>query len=336
MTPTPNFHSAYHSPLLRRQLRPEQVTQATQPVQLWFNYTPTAYDVVQRKSTALSLYAILPVRIVLIQVVKVADCWLAASSLAVVQASEDWMSHLFYLPNGTSLSGQYQPTISEVRVLLWDPVTRKDQFFPASVFNQSKTEDRPGERWWNSAIMQAMIQLGGVTRIGGIFGNNATIDESGGDAAAALSALTGYPSLFKKYNDYGGDTSMLYSDLEKAYAYKTPIVISTKVNTTVGNTFPNSSLHGSHAYAVQWTRDFGNGNRTVVLKNPWGFSMQASLDDIMENMNRVVYLDNFRELNWQKATGAGDRQNGTVSLSGAVTPTASVNLQRRRKVDWRS
>jgi hypothetical protein len=231
---------------------------------------------------------------------KVADCWLAAASIAVVLASHDWMSHLFYGPDGKTLAGTADPSLAETQVMLWDPSPpRKNYLFKTSAFNQSKTEDRPGQRWWNSALVQGMFQLGTKTFIQGISDGNGTLHPLGGDAQAALSAMTGYPATSKygtKY--YGSNRNMLFDDVSKAWPLHTPILFTTQPNTTDGNGFADSVLHGNHAYAVMWTTP----KQTAILHNPWGLSLEANMTDILNNMERLVHLEQFRELDWTKAT----------------------------------
>lgn len=285
---------------------------------------------------------------------KVRNCWLQAASLAVVLTSPEWTSNLFYDKNGTALAGAEQPTLVEAVIKLWDPnaIARTDSgsldlnmrdtsthLFPINVTHQSKTEDRhkdlKNDRWWNSGVLQAILQLGTTTNLIGVHAENGTIDELGGDAGVILTALTGYPSVSKRFNDYGGQGSALYNDLANAYNLQTPIVISTRANTSAKNSFPNSILKGSHAYAVRWVEE-KDGVKTAILANPWGLTEVASMTEILSNMQRVVYLENFKSLDWTRSAeelvdyknqGGGQPQSKVVGQGEGGA--AVVDLGRR-------
>jgi hypothetical protein len=223
--------------------------------------------------------------------VKVLDCWLVAASLAVVITSPSWVENMYYFPNGSSMANLSYPSSDLAVVTVFDPTSYVAHNFTTTIANESTTEDDPGGVWWHSAMTQALQLLGTVTYVDGITSSGG-IDPNGGSGYLALSALTGYPAIRRATTNYTSSDEF-FSDCSKGYW--TPVVLSTCGS--VGTTTPYQ-IGANHDYAVMYTNDHGNGNRTVTLRNPWGRTEWYDLEDLMANIYGLGHLTDWNYLSW--------------------------------------
>jgi hypothetical protein len=225
-------------------------------------------------------------------VVAVLDCWFVAASLAVVITSPAWVTNMLYFPNGTVMAGLVNPSSPLAIATVFDPNTHTPYNFSTTVAKRSATEDTPGGIWWHSAITQSvsLMAASGVSVDG--FLPDGGVDPSGGSGYKGLSLLTPYPSTRRDTANY---TSIdeFFSDLSKGYW--TPIVVSTWGN--VGTTTP-FQIGANHDYAVMSSTDYGNGTRTVTLRNPWGRTEAYDVEDLWDNIEAVGYLTDWNYLSW--------------------------------------
>ena len=76
---------------------------------------------------------------------------------------------------------------------------------------------------------------------------------------------------------------------------KTPIVLTTIDIEQIKPTQPE--IYGNHAYAVLMTSEnTDGGNKTILLRNPWGFQDWFKAQDVFENVFCMNYIDGFKEL----------------------------------------
>lgn len=277
------------------------------------------------------------------------NCWLAATSVAIVLASETWQQHLLHDPiANVPFANQSGPSAYNVSVRLWDTISGNSTNLTSLAYYQSKTEDRPGQRWWNSAFTQAILQLG--ARTGGIIGvkNDMTFDtEAGGDASDALYAMTGHSPITKLWRYYGpfpgGNPPLMCRDFYQAWINHSPLVLSTSkpTNETSGG-FNNtekgvvSFLYGNHAYALIAPKDIETieacdnvtSESTVWFRNPWGRSNEFSYGDLLAHTLRVIHLRDFVRLDWEHAQSGKDKYWGTYlpeTISWQDQPTHAMS-----------
>ena len=250
---------------------------------------------------------------------KVYDCWLAATTISVVTAQPKWLTHLLYTEDGQSMFGLTDPLINKGIIQLWDMNSNLQHNFSVSAAFQSRTEDRPGERWWNSAVMQGLMTLSEMTEVPGV--KDGTFNEAGGDPGAALFALTGHSAVMKEKKWYGGfkpNATKLYDDMVSAYYNRSPMVITTYDGSTDENgLMQNSILYGYHAYGFMWPKRYENGTMTAMLRNPWGKSQEVELGEIIINMSWLYHLHDFVSLNWTAATN-GEQPYWGINLPQKV------------------
>jgi hypothetical protein len=97
------------------------------------------------------------------------NCWLPAASISVAWVNPDYITRLFYYPDGTPMHGSYNPSSDTAILTLWNPHTEKQQNFTVNVYNKSLTEDGGMEgTWWHSAVTQGFLQMGAYADILGI------------------------------------------------------------------------------------------------------------------------------------------------------------------------
>jgi hypothetical protein len=137
--------------------------------------------------------------------------------------------------------------------------------------------------WWPAAIEYAVLQYG-ITK------GEPNILDDGGLPSWSLNWLTGYPtSDFLTDEQTINRIDILLESLQ--WASTSPVVLGTKPWA--------KTLVGSHAYAILWA---GHGNpsaraghsdpnkATVLLQNPWGFTLFYQLEDILPDIFLFTYL----------------------------------------------
>lgn len=193
------------------------------------------------------------------------------------------------------------PFINKAIIQLWDMNSNLRHNFSVTASLQSSTEDRPGERWWNSAIMQALMTMSSLTGVPGV--HNGTFSETGGDPGAALFALTGHSAVAKERSYYGWpdkiDADRMFAEMRTAYYNRSPMVITTyQGDVDESGLMQDSVLYSYHAYGFMWPRRYKNGTMTAMLRNPWGKSTEVQVSELIHNMSWMYHLHDFAALNW--------------------------------------
>jgi hypothetical protein len=221
------------------------------------------------------------------------NCWLPASTIAVAHAAPDWLSHLFYFPDGTPMSGQDTPKSDTAIVTIWNPSNGQPTNFTVTIRDESLTEDHPGGAWWNSGMTQAFQQMG--VNLGGMVGihPNGTLWRDSGDTGLALAMMTGYHVDATLVSSYAGVEDW-FNDVKKVSG-NTPVVLST--NSVVGTTEPVTTA--DHDYSVLETSGTGPGDGwTVKVRNPWGADDVFKPEDLFDNTVFLNHLTGWESMSW--------------------------------------
>ena len=233
------------------------------------------------------------------------NCWLPAASIAVSWVNPDWVARLFFHSDNSPVHGQWFPTAETATVQLWDPAyddgTRHN--FSVSLYQKSLTEDYPNGNWWHSALTQGFSQMGMLPipdwtdetyRVYGIHHENGSFWHNNGIPAVAMAMLTGRPVKVATMDEIPGGVDEWWGYIQ--HANESPVVVTTVgVNNTV-KTVPE--IHGNHAYAVLTTMEEPVGNRTVLMRNPWGTQDWYKAEDVWTNSFYLNHLVNFTRLEW--------------------------------------
>ena len=253
------------------------------------------------------------------------DCWLAATTISVAAAQPTWFTNLIFTVDGQTMRGQDSPVLAEGYVQLWDMNSDIAHNFSVSARLQSRTEDRPGQRWWNSAIMQGFMAMSQVTGVPGIL--NGVFNEAGGDPGAALFALTGHSAVAKETRWYGGafspNETKLYDDMVAAHYASSPMVFTTwRGKADEDGLLVGSVLYRYHAYGLVKPRMYDNGTMTAFLRNPWGRTTEVGLRELITVMSWAYHLHDFVSLNWTAAI------NGDQPFWGTNLPQRLDNVEQ--------
>jgi hypothetical protein len=218
------------------------------------------------------------------------------------------MTHLFYYPDGTPMSGVLTPSSDNANITLWNPNNGEPKNFTVSIRNESLTEDHPGGAWWNSAMTQGFQQMGVYT--GGLFGiyPNGTLWPDQGSSAIALAMMTGYSVTVTEISDYS-DISAFFHDLSIVNEGQTPMVLST--NGVVNKT--NPTITPDHDYSVLKTE----GTDSVRVRNPWGADDVFQVEDLWRNCFSLTHLTNWNRMEWEEVgqgTISEEQGSGEVSV----------------------
>jgi hypothetical protein len=138
--------------------------------------------------------------------------------------------------------------------------------------------------WWPSAVEYAVQQYGVST-------GEPNILNVGGWPAMSLKWLTNYPTTDIIVRE--SDLNTIFKQLQ--YASRSPVLFGTERLT--------KTLVSRHAYAVLWA-GYGNPSGspgesdsttpTVLLQNPWGFTLFHNLKDILPDIYIFTYLTNHQ------------------------------------------
>lgn len=218
---------------------------------------------------------------------------MVAATLAVVISSPDWVIAQLSYPNGTSLTGAQTPTAEYAIVKLFDPTTLAPHDLTVRADDRSlpqynlQTEDRPNAPWWHTALTMALLQLGATVPVVGVR-SDGTINPAGGSAWQALAALTGHEATYTLSDQI--DMDAFYQLARKATF--TPVLVTTP---SFRKTDP---LDQSHSYAIMFATDYGNGTKSITLRNPWGRTEEFEIGIVKGNTHYIGYLKDAPTLVW--------------------------------------
>ena len=254
---------------------------------LWNGTGPDMTDVQQGESTNL-LKVDLPL---MARTGKIANCWEPASAIAIVNLFPEWIANLITYPDGTKMAGQSNPASSDVLVTLWNPNNGWIYTFGGiNIYNESTTDDFPGQQWWHSALSQGYQRMAEMTPIFGM-NSDGTWTQENGSPAYPMAMMTGRSITYQTIADYDS-LDDFFTDLTKGS--KTPIALSSAF--TVNATTP--AITANHDYAVLGTSTDGGGQRWVKLRNPWGTTETFKVEDLKANFYYLYMFDDQSPLVW--------------------------------------
>lgn len=132
-------------------------------------------------------------------------------------------------------------------------------------------------------------------RVYGIHNNNGSFWHNNGIPAVAMAMLTGKPVKVATKSEIQGGINEWWGYIK--HAQESPVVVTTVgVNNTVKS---DPEIHGNHAYAVLMTSEEPIGNRTVLMRNPWGTQDWYKAEDVWANSFYLNHLVNFTKLEWK-------------------------------------
>ncbi|KAK6908353.1 hypothetical protein I203_102354 [Kwoniella mangroviensis CBS 8507] len=258
--------------------------------------------------------------------VKVLNCWWAASSLAVLISSQQWIENMVKYGNGSSMVGQSWPTDSTVQVTVWNPNSGQQQTFETDHDYISQTEDHPDGNWWHDAVGQGAKAMGKTDSFAGVIsGENPDWDPESGSAKIGLKILTGFETE-SKYREFIS-VDEFFSYCEKASS-GTPVIFNTLSKDDVKTTVPQ--LGHSHDYAVYNGTTNSDGDRVIWARNSWGSTDMFKLSDVYENSYQIVHLRDWNVLGGgpfdtthQDGSSADTNANATTSANATDSATST-------------
>ena len=189
------------------------------------------------------------------------------------------------------MAGRANPSSSEVLVTLWNPNNGWIYTFGGiNIYNESTTEDFPGQNWWHSALTQGYQRMAQMTPIFGM-NSDGTWTQQNGSPAYPMAMMTGRAVTYQTISQYA-TLNDLYADCAKGNS--TPIAMSTSY--TVKTTTPQ--LTANHDYAVIGASTDGSGQQWINTRNPWGTDQSFMIEDISANCYLLYMLEDQSPLVW--------------------------------------
>ena len=225
--------------------------------------------------------------------VAVNDCWMPAALAAIAWVCPDWLSHLFFYPDNTPMRGMWYPASEWAQVQLWNPSTGWPQNFTVNVYNQSISEDRPGQMWWPSAIEQGFSQMAQVTDVFGYYSNGTQMWNKGIPSVAMAMILGKY--VANPVVNNGGQVEMEFDDFWEIVQHgdKSPIVVN-----TLGDGATANGIKSNHAFAVLQTGKFDNGTQKITVRNTWGTNDNFQAKLMWKSTWLINYIPDFPTPTW--------------------------------------
>ncbi|OCF31299.1 hypothetical protein I316_07085 [Kwoniella heveanensis BCC8398] len=254
-----------------------------------------------------------------IRQVKVLNCWWAASSLAVLMASQEWVENMIRYSDGRPLLGEDAPQDGKANVTLFSPSTGQKFTHISDETLRSQTEDNPNGNWWHDAFSQAALAMGTQESVQGVLPSGEW-DSHDGSALTGLKLWTGYEASQKYLVHYSIDD--FFNDVGKA-ATGTPVIINTVREEDMGKTEP-IQLGYSHDYAIYNATTDAEGNRIIWARNSWGSTDPWKVEDFFYNSFQVIFLQDFRVLSWP-GHGESVEEEAAPASSSATDSAAAGN-----------